>query len=471
MKKFKQLNWILIALIVFQFTSCSNEPLVGEFPLPDDTSVAEAGQLKAQIDGVEFLSTVAGATLTTDNFLTILGTDDVTGETIALFAEEAGAVGVYNLTEGIGLENKAQYYALIDTTNPYVSSGAFGGSGQLTVTELNTTDLTISGSFSFVGKRTQLDANGDPVLDGDGLPIIQTVNITPGVFNMLPYVIDDTTGGGGGGGGDPLDEFYALIDGVEFFDTSISTTLTTIGGIEMVNIVAQTSTSSLIRIDIPLFQGLGTYPMVALSDGTKIIGLYNSNTGGENLTSSPGTITVTEFDTEAGVIIATFEFVGSDPLGQDPTIVAVTDGSFTVHFEGIPGSGPSPFIADVDGVVYEPETIDIVFGVFSGTEIVSISANTSDNKNMTLSFPKNIEVGTYDMSIIRVDGSEKIGSYNPDTTAGTVFVSNPGVLVISSYDLITGEIVGTFSFVGKDPTLVDPTQYEIMNGSFNLTLL
>jgi hypothetical protein len=469
MKKYRHFNSLLVILFALLFSACENEKLVGEFPQSDDPNTALDGEFKAQIEGVEFFATLATATLTPENFLVITAVVDVTGEVIILSAEDA-AVGAFNLIAGPATLNGAQYFDGISSTNPFTTLGSIGGSGQLTVDEINETDLTITGSFSFIGKRIELDGNGDPVLDGNGDPIIQTVNVTPGVFTAIPYTIDDT-GGGGGGGGDPLDEFYALVDGEEFLDDMITTNLTILGGVDMVNIIAQTASSEMIRIDLPLFSGVGTFPMESLSDGTQIIGLYNSNTGGENLTSNPGSITITEFDTEAGIIVATFDFTATDPLNQDPTIVELTEGSFTVHFEGIPGSGPPPFEAYVDTELYEPSDISIVHSLFNGNEIVTIETTTGDNRRMSVKFPVDIMVGSYDMSAVVVDGSEKIGSYNPDVGNSISFTSNPGTLTITSYDTTTGEIEGSFSFTATDPDMVDPLVFEITEGTFKLTIL
>ncbi|RMA64171.1 DUF6252 family protein [Ulvibacter antarcticus] len=471
MKKLKLFNWLSITILAFLIVGCEDEPLTGEFIQIGDPTQVEPGQFKAQIEGEEFLATLAGATLSSENLLTITGTNDVTGETITLVAQEGG-IGVFNLIAGSGTDNGATYYPA-GANNPYISTGSLGGSGQLNISELNSTELTISGTFSFIGKRAQLDANGDPVLDSNGNPIVDTISASLGIFNAIPYVLDDTGGGGGGGGGtgDPQDEFFALIEGVEFVEDTITTTITAISGVDMMKIVAKTSTNALIRIDFPLFSGEGTFDMVAISDGTDIIGLYNSNTGGENLTSSPGTITITNIDTEEGIVEATFQFTGSDPLGGDPTVVSVTGGSFTLYFEGIPGSGPSPFTADVDGVAYEPESVTIINSVFSGTPVVNIITNTVDNKNLSIIFPKDIAVGTYDMTPTPSTGNEKIGSYNPDLTGGGLpFWSNTGTLTITSYDTLTGDIEGTFSFTATDPFGVSQDIFEITNGTFSLTL-
>ncbi len=179
MKKFQLLGGMLIALLVFQFTACNNEPVLGNggFPQQGDPNEAEIGQFKAQIDGVEFIASVAEAVLTTDNLLVITGTNVLTGEIITITSEDVTGADTFNLIAGSNTQNSGVYE--IGTTQPYTTASIVGGSGQLSITELNTTDLTVTGTFSILGKRIELDANGDPVLDANGDPVIQSVSITP----------------------------------------------------------------------------------------------------------------------------------------------------------------------------------------------------------------------------------------------------------------------------------------------------
>ena len=471
MKKIRLLNWLLVASTALFFTSCNDEPLTGEFIQTGGPTEIEEGQFRAQIDGVEFIANFVNATLTPENLLVISGAIDTTGEIITLTVADA-AVGSFDLITSIGNANGAQYYPPAATVNPYTSADELAGTGQLSLTEINTVDLTLTGFFSFIGKRIQLDVNGDPVLDGNGDANVQDVMVELGGFNSIAYVIDDTGSGGGSGGGGGLgDEFTALIDDVEFFEDTITTTITDIGGVEMLKIIAQTSTNSLIRIDVPLFTGIGTFPMESISDGTKIIALYNANTGGENLTSNPGTITITEFDTEEGIIEASFEFTGTDPLNFDPTVVSVSSGALKIYFEGIPGSGPRPFTAEVDSILYEPDPSDvnITTTLQSGVERVTISTVLS-GESMSLTFPRNIEVGSYDMSPNLVNPENTVAIYNPMSGSTPTFVSSPGLLTIQSYDLVTGKIMGTFSFTGIDGSGSDPTVYDITNGAFRVTI-
>jgi hypothetical protein len=469
MKNISILNWVLVIFVAFCFKSCSNEPLVGEFITIDDPSVVEIGQFKAQIDGAEFIATLVDATLTPNNLLIIKGIIGDTGETIELRIADA-AIGAFDLKTAVGNENSAQYFGPGIASNPFMSGAVLDGGGQLILTQLNTTELIVTGSFEFEGKRIQLDASGDAVLDENGDPNVQDVSVGSGIFNQIPYVLgDDDDGGDGDGGDDPVDEFTALIDGVEFVEDSIVSTVTTIGSIEMLKIVAQTATNSIIRIDLPLFTGTGTFAMESISDGTKLIALYNANIGGENLTSNPGSITITEFDTEEGVLVATFNFTGSDPLGIDQNVVAITSGEMTIYFPGIPGSGPKPFSAEIDSILYEPDPSDISvsLGIQSGVERVTISTVVGE-QFMSLTFPRAIVVGSYELSDSLLDPENAVAIYKPMSGISTSFSSSPGTLTIESYDIITGEIIGTFAYTALDRLGVDPTSYDVANGFFKV---
>ncbi len=131
------------------------------------------------------------------------------------------------------------------------------------------------------------------------------------MFNKISFTNEDQ-----GGGGTPInDVFFAKVDGVDFDSESVTTTLNEVAGVSVVKIVAVNEAGEIIRIDIPEDLGLGTHDMEALSDGTKLISLYNPAAIGENLTSNPGTITITKFNTFTGIIEATFNFTATDPLG------------------------------------------------------------------------------------------------------------------------------------------------------------
>ncbi len=463
MKKFQLLSWLLVAFLAFQFTSCDNEPLEGTFVQGEDPVAAE-GEFIAKVDGLDYLAESASGVLT-GTTLVITGLKSTSGETITL-SVEAAAAGTFNLTAGQTTETFGLYIDSETQTNPYKTLAILGGNGQLIITEMDVDALTVSGSFNFVGARAALDGNGDPILDGNGNPVIETIEITDGSFNTIPYTID-----GGNVGENPENSFFANVDGEEFVDTTLEVTQTTVGGIPMLNIVATTETGAIIRIDLPEGLGIGTFSFESISNGTELIAMYNASTGGENLTSSPGTITITEYGVATGRIVATFSFTARDPLGIDPTIAEITDGEFFIDFIDNTSEITDTFEAEVDGEMYEPNTVEVVPTTVDGVPIVFITTEDQTNKQfIRLNFPQEIEVGDYTMVTANVTGEEVVGLFIPDTENPRNFNSTSGTLSIISYDAISRIIEAKFNFIAIDTTGIDPTIYEISNGAFIIQL-
>lgn len=461
MKKMYLLKGMFLVFLAFQFLSCEDEPLTGEFP-QDEQNNAEEGQFIAQVEGVEFIAATATATLNADNDLVIMG-EKPGGKNITLGITDA-AVGAFSLTTGGTNENAGAYFDGTTNLLPYVSAEAFGGSGHLNITELDTEEQTVTGTFSFIGVRMKVDSDGNPVLDGNDEPVMEEVEISSGAFNTIPYVLD----GAGGGTGNSNDEFFAKVDGVDFIADSISVTEPIVGDIHMIKVEARSTTGELLRIDVPRFLGEGTFQMENISDGTKLIAIYNEGVGGENLSSNPGSITISQLDLELGVLKATFNFTGTDPFNQMPDVVEVTEGSFTVHFEGIPG-GNNTFSANVDGNAYNPDEISITTANVNQYPRLTISTTKGD-QDMELSFPLTVTEATFDMESEVIVGDEIVGSYTPVIGTSATYVSNPGTMVITNYDMENGVIDGTFNFTGKDATGQDPTIYQISGGSFHIVL-
>ena len=208
MNKFQLGSWFVLFFLALQFTSCDNEPLEGDFP-QEEMNTAEEGQFVATIDGQGWIAESTTTTMNEANTLAITGMKSSTGESISITVENA-AVGLFDITAGVGTQNSGVFIDAETQMNPYFTSAALGGFGQLELTEINTDSLTITGTFSFFGARIALDSDGNPITDGDGNPVIENVTITNGAFNSIPY----TEEAGGGGGGGALDPFFAKVDEV-----------------------------------------------------------------------------------------------------------------------------------------------------------------------------------------------------------------------------------------------------------------
>ena len=211
--------------------------------------------------------------------------------------------------------------------------------------------------------------------------------------------------------------------------------------------------------------------MESILDGPVLLATYNGGTGGQTLTSNPGTITITEFGDVTGRLTATFSFTGTDPIdSSNPDMVAITEGSFSVDFIEEPPV-TNMFTANIDEVAYTPETIVIDEIPVSGTTVVTITTqNETTNESLTISFPANIVPGTYEMVVDNPTGNEVLGQYNPDVGNSIVFASSPGTLVITGFDTFSNVIEGTFNFTGIDPAGNDATTFEITDGAFLLDL-
>nr|MBX2828154.1 hypothetical protein [Flavobacteriaceae bacterium] len=244
-------------------------------------------------------------------------------------------------------------------------------------------------------------------------------------------------------------------------------------GVDMLNVIATDGNGATVRIDIPMDLEVGSYEFgTQISDGTDLIAIYNDGAGGASLTSYTGTINILEFSSLTGKLAATFNFQADDPITDDPFFVNVVDGEFNVDFIPESGGAQTVFTAEIDGLPYEPNSIEVTEAPFgdSVTLITITTINTDENRSLTIQFPDDITVGTYDMSPSFEIGDEKVGLLNPDIGNSILFSSNPGTLTISSIEYSSGIVEGSFSFTAQDPNGIDPTLYEITNGNFVITL-
>lgn len=465
---------MLLALMAIAFTACDNETLEGEFVTDDGSSNdVEEGFFVASVAGVSYTAETTNNVYNPLTGTLVVSGIKADGEVIVLAADNAG-IGTFDLATVEGSSNSGVYFPLNDLFNPYLTAAEFGGSGTLEITELDLENLTVSGNFSFIGVRAQLDAEGNPILDGEGNPVLQNINITDGAFNTIPIVLDENGGGGGGGGGDdptdPEDSFYALVDGFEFVDTTLETVETTVAGVEMLNIIATDAAGGMVRIDIPRDLGVGTFEFQSISNGTEIIALYNSGQGGENLTSNPGTLTITEFGTVTGKIAGTFSFTATDPLNIDPTVAKVTEGAFNVDYISS-GAVTDTFMADVDGLTYTPTLIEYITAPYDGGTIQFI--NTRDEINdvsMSINFPSDIMAGTFEMAAAIETGIEVVGTYKTTIDGSVLYTSGIGTFQVLSYERSSGIMEASFSFLGTDATGGDSQEFEITNGTYILNI-
>ncbi len=468
MKKFQLVSWISLCFLALQFSSCDNEPLEGEFPQPQQIN-AEEGQFVASIEGVEFLAESAGAAFDQFGNFVVSGQKSSTGEIITI-AVANGAVGTFDIT-GTGDANAGVYIDADMPLYPFTTDDDFGGSGILEILEIDMEAMTVSGTFAMEVGREAVDSEGNPITDGNGNPVIQNISITNGAFNAIPYIEETTGGGGGGGGGVNInDSFFAKVDDVDFVPETLTTTRNIISDVPMINIFAYNLEGEKIRIDIPESLGTGTFAMEQLSDGTKLIAQYNAGTGTEDLSSNPGTIEITEFNTLTGRIVANFSFTATDPLGLDPTVVEVTEGAMEVHYEPGATNPSNTMIASIGGASWSADFADAFEFDLSGTQTVTARGyNSTTGESIEITFPKDLEPGSYDFVSMTVAG-ESVARYYP-APGGTEFTSTDGAIIVITNELeMDGSINAAFLFFGEDLSGGDPTTYNITSGEFTVEL-
>lgn len=207
----------------------------GEFkniPLVSDGSTGggDTGEFYAEVDGIPFVAgdETAGATyFEASNTLVIVGVNNSRTIQINIVNPEAG-------TFDLGADSTIESYGVfqIDGQNPYTSLLSEGGSGTITITNLDFENNEVSGTFSFVAGRDEGN---------------QTVTVANGYFNNI-NISDGVPGGGD-------DYLNAFVDGIAFSATDITITTTdiiTIHGIK-------TSTGEAISFNLPADLEPGTY--------------------------------------------------------------------------------------------------------------------------------------------------------------------------------------------------------------------
>lgn len=448
------LKTVLFTFVILQFSACQKDDSAGGGP------PAAVGELKASVNGAGFTSS-AGAELSSSGILTITG-EKPDGSTIILRitgAEEGEfpmgerAAGVYIPGDDI----MGAYSSLLD--------------GKVKIDQLSRTDSILIGTFNFKGSRMKMGDDGMPMMN-NGFPVMEEINITNGSFNIENLISVGDDGGDPGDPDDPGDngpehEFSAKVGNRNFEPTKVLVQDTTIAQIPMFRIQAKTTGREMIRLDIPKALGVGIHQMVKISDGTKLIGIYKTESG-ESLSSSPGTLEITEFDLEEGFLKAKFSFTAVDPLGRNSTTVRITEGKLTIFFEGTQGAN-NLLKAKVDGSNYLPEAVLVEREVINQYPRVIMKTQVGDQA-LEIAFPETVRVGTYDMATEATRGNEVIGIFVPVVGTSIKYYSESGTFTITEINRQTGVVSGEFKYNAVDASGQDPTEYDITEGIFTIQI-
>ena len=320
MKKFKLASVFVLSILFTTFYSCDNEPIDSDFMGEDGIinpgtgnggTNSQTGVFKVDFDGQTYVADVVSATVLDDG-INITGLRGSNGEAVVVTITENNGVGTYQLGVTNGIQANAVAYSEENNTGfgtwIAATTGGIVSQGEVIITEIDTVNEKISGTFSFTGNNLSLTP-------------AETKAFTNGEFTNVSFASTLTTPTG--------NTFFAKIDGSEFVEDSVSGIQTSLAGFNNIGIVATKNNLETISFSIPSATTAGTYTFNfgSLDDVTA---QYNASST-EN-TVGEGTMIITSHDTAAKRIIGTFDFVSAPFIGTGNTYT-ITEGSFDVTYQ------------------------------------------------------------------------------------------------------------------------------------------
>lgn len=301
MKKNKLLALLLVVSGGIGLTSCETEPVD---PVLNNNNGNNQEQASFEVDfnGETFVASNAVAVMG-NGTISLGGFNTSTGQEFGIVIDGT-AVGPYS-EDALLMSYTPDAGSEYTYSNMNITEGL--SSGEVTITEIDTENHTISGTFSFTGWWGDEEANVPPI------------EFTNGVFESVPYTGNNPI---------PTEEYFVATLDDEEIDYSNDLMVTTADGGtgETITLHAQGEDHS---ISLYLSAGLtaGNYVfsdeiMADVSAGFEDAeGIEYDITGGQLIITS----------NENGWMEATFEFLVKDDTGE--TIHTLTGGSFNVHWD------------------------------------------------------------------------------------------------------------------------------------------
>jgi hypothetical protein len=288
MKKLKLIG--ALALIAsLSFTSCKKDSTDDNTPT---TQTAANGGMIAKIDGKAWTANLTGASQ--QNGMTNISGQSTDGQTLTITLSDTKA-GTYALN---GSTMHAAAYTKTQGSSGYSSNGASGAGGTVVISEVDATNKTISGTFSF----TLIEpSSGSKVV------------VSEGSFNKVTYTTCNTTA---------KKDVHAKVDG-QTWDAS-SVYVTKYNG--KIAIAANSSNGTTIGMYIPETATVGTHEIDMFGDYTA---QYNKSSS-VFLMADSGNITITENNTTTRLLTGTFSFEASEISGSEKA--SITNGTFSVNY-------------------------------------------------------------------------------------------------------------------------------------------
>ncbi len=306
----KIIPFLSLFVLLSAFT-CENEPLEGEFLNADGVDITDpdntqAGNFQVDFDGQTFVADVISATIL-NGVMNITGLRGSDGESVILTISENNEVGTYQLGVTNGVQVNAAAYSEQNNSNNGTWIAATDGiesQGEVTITEIDQENETMSGTFFFTGNNPSL---------------MTSKEFTNGVFTNVPYTGTLVSS-------DDNNTFFAKVDGEEFVEDAINGTYTDLAGMTTIAVVATKNNLETMSVTLPGDVIPGTYDFASLS-----IPNAQYNLGSTDINSGTGTVTITTHDAVNKKLIGTFQFTAA-PLGGTGTSYEITEGSFDVTY-------------------------------------------------------------------------------------------------------------------------------------------
>ncbi|GGB68804.1 hypothetical protein GCM10007424_06020 [Flavobacterium suaedae] len=318
MKKMKMLPAALLAFFVsLNFISCDTEPVDPVFldNIEDQVPDTGSGSFQVNIDGELFTATQTQAVIG-EGLIAIQGSGS-NGKNVSLVLEGEAApssIGEYEPSDVLMIyqpETNPDDYGYINYNPDLVIGGEIPDDiyeGSFTITDIDTVNKTISGTFSFTGYWSNTDDE------------IESVELTSGVFTDVSYA-DNTTNPNPGS-----DEDYIVAD-IDGTETDFTIAVALVSGnfltVSGQNVAPPKQIQLMMDADIEA----GTYSITEDGGfGNGVTAMYSE--GLALYVVSSGELTIISNDGD--VIKGTFEFSAYNSDDENDTI-DITNGDFEMQ--------------------------------------------------------------------------------------------------------------------------------------------
>lgn len=293
--------YLLAALSIFSFTSCSKEE---SLEIDGKQPAIANGIFKMKINGTEWTAYNSAFASISDGFIHINGKSRDNKAFIITLSDTLATTYVLDQSSlnVSALSDVADLSGIAYGTNGGTDTADAGGT--VVITNIDKVNKTISGTFSFKMFR-----------DIDG----SQKQITEGSFDKVPY----NTSTSPGGTASTTDTIRAKIDNTNW--TAVGITGNSSGGSLIIS-GAAIDGKKTVSLIMPEGVTSGTYNL----DGLSYIGLYLPTPSTIYLSES-GKITVIEHNSTTKRIRGSFDFKATDQTGS--ISAQLTDGYFSVKYQ------------------------------------------------------------------------------------------------------------------------------------------